>query len=297
MKKFSDMIASGIASREHVTFLPKTPETDPVVRTYNNCYGLFTDTHMGKISEDQYVITGSLCSIPEKFDSFLYSINYGLGTAFRVNGKIKSLSCYLSENGLCGQYGCLNGDHVYLISRKPFELQKQCDSCCGMALNAGCDMPVPTQLGESVKMELEKLLEASTTSEDMQKQLNESQRINGTDWAVFATSNGFGAQSMELGKVILFEAKVEKRYKVTDYYAPMSGRDREYTTEGTLAELIEYFKYTLETGKSYENQKGAKKINVNPKTIQQLCDNLAKAKDNAAANGYGGHSYSWEEIA
>ena len=87
-----------------------------------------------------------------------------------------------------------------------------------------------------------------------------------------------------------------KRYRITDHYVPMYGRDREYTQEGTLEELIQAYSYTLEVGKSYENERGNKKINTNPKTIQQLCDNLEKAKNNAARNGYGGHSYTWEEI-
>jgi hypothetical protein len=62
--------------------------------------------------------------------------------------------------------------------------------------------------------------------------------------------------------------------------------------EGTLPELINYFRYTLEVGQSWENEKGNKKINMNPKNIQSLCDNLEKAKNNAASNGYGGYSYS-----
>lgn len=292
------MIASGVASREYKTFIPKTTETDPVVRTYNNCYGLFTDTHMSKMAEGDYVITGSLCSIPEKFDCFLYSINYGLGTAFKVNGKTMSLSCFLAENGLKGQYSCLNGDKVYRISKTPVAFDNSC--CYGVsACQIGPYMDTPVQLGEKAVENLTNMVEGSETLEDIEKAVNESENIQGNDWTVFSTSNGFGMQSAATGKVVLFEAKnnSDKRYKITDYYSPMfGGRDREYTSEGTLEELIEYYRYTLDTGKSYEREKGNKKINTNPKTIQQLCDNLQKAKDNAARNGYSGHSYTWEEI-
>ena len=38
-------------------------------------------------------------------------------------------------------------------------------------------------------------------------------------------------------------------------------------TFGTLEELIQYFGYTLETGKSYEREKGNYKINTNPKSL------------------------------
>ena len=60
---------------------------------------------------------------------------------------------------------------------------------------------------------------------------------------------------------------------------------RERSKSGTLAELIEYYGYTLETGKSYERERGNSKINLNPKNIESLVQNLNNAKDNAAANG------------
>ena len=301
MDRFSEMILKGVASREYKTFLPKTPEQDNIVRTYNNCFGLFTDTHMSKMNEGEYVITGSLCSRPDRFDSFLYSIDFGLGTAFKVNGKVTSLSCFLQSNGLKGQYECLNGDSVYKIYPCP---SSTCciDQTCGYGVcGMDCQSPYPTQLGEKLVETIGNMLRESENFEELENKINECSQINGSDWISFNTSKGFGLCSESTGKAILFdklnEAKTQKRYKITDYYSPMyGGRDREYTQEGTLEELIKAYSYTLETGKSYEREKGNKKINLNPKTVQQLCDNLQKAKDNAARNGYSGHSYSWEEI-
>ena len=60
-------------------------------------------------------------------------------------------------------------------------------------------------------------------------------------------------------------------------------REKEIT--GTLEELIQYFSYTLECGKSWERERGNKKINVHPKTIKSLVNNLNNAKTNSAANG------------
>jgi hypothetical protein len=291
------MIANGTASRTYKDFLPNTPDADPIVRTFNSCYGLFTDTHMSKIDEDNYVITGSLCSIPEKFDQFLYSCNYGLGTMFKVNGKAKSLSCYLSENGLRGQYSCLNGDKVYSLSRSPISIDKSC--CYGVcACTNAPEMDIPVQMSEKLKETLSNLIEASENLDDLQKSVNESELIQGNDWVCFSISDGFAMKSDTTGNVVLFESKTVKRYKITDSYSPLygSGRDREYKQEGTLEELIKAYSYTLETGKSYERERGNKKINLNPKSIQALCDNLQKAKDNAARDGYSGHSYTWEEI-
>ena len=60
--------------------------------------------------------------------------------------------------------------------------------------------------------------------------------------------------------------------------------DRE--TSGTLAELIDYFGYTLEKGYSWQRERGNKKINRQPKTISSLITNLNNSESNAASNGY-----------
>ena len=90
-------------------------------------------------------------------------------------------------------------------------------------------------------------------------------------------------------------AKQQKVYKVINKKYSYNGT-REYVQEGTLEELIEAYSYTLEVGQSYEWEKGNKKINRNPKSIKALVSNLQKAKDNAAANGYSGCSFSYEEL-
>lgn len=56
--------------------------------------------------------------------------------------------------------------------------------------------------------------------------------------------------------------------------------------EGTIEELIKYFSYTLECGKSYEHEKGNKKINMNPKNGKSLVINLNKAELNRSLYGY-----------
>lgn len=83
-----------------------------------------------------------------------------------------------------------------------------------------------------------------------------------------------------------------KRYRITySHY-----RRGEYSMEGTIEELTKAFKYTLETGQSYEHEKGNKKISLNPRGIKSLCTNLYNAKNNAAADGYGGYSFDWIEL-
>ena len=75
---------------------------------------------------------------------------------------------------------------------------------------------------------------------------------------------------------------MKKEYSILiTNYRTMRAREK----KGTLGELINYFSYTLQTGQSYEYEKGNKKINTNPKSIKSLVNNLNNAVTNAAANG------------
>lgn len=81
--------------------------------------------------------------------------------------------------------------------------------------------------------------------------------------------------------------------KVKVFKIEKSKSGRAYTPSiGTLDELIQDFEYTLEVGQSWEHEKGNKKINRKPKGIKSLVTNLYNAKNNAAANGWSGFSYS-----
>ena len=89
----------------------------------------------------------------------------------------------------------------------------------------------------------------------------------------------------------LLEAKVEKTYTITK---TRSG-DRKNSISGTLAELVDSFSYTLETGASYQHEKGNKKINRKPANIKSLVDNLNAAVNNSAANGYANVDFTFVE--
>ena len=70
----------------------------------------------------------------------------------------------------------------------------------------------------------------------------------------------------------------------------------ESTSTGTIAQLVEAYNYTLLTGYSYNHEKGNKKINMNPKSIVTLVNNLNAAVNNSAANGYAGKTYRSELV-
>lgn len=86
---------------------------------------------------------------------------------------------------------------------------------------------------------------------------------------------------------------MKKIYTIKETHYPLYGdRIREHVWTGTLEELTSIFSYTLEVGQCWERERGNRKINRHPKTIQSLCRNLENARDNAARNGYSGYSYA-----
>jgi hypothetical protein len=89
----------------------------------------------------------------------------------------------------------------------------------------------------------------------------------------------------QLRTLIKEQLLIEQTKKDHKYTILIHGNRNTRETTGTLEELIKYFSYTLKVGKSYEREKGNRKINENPKNIKSLVDNLNNAKSNAAANG------------
>ncbi len=86
-------------------------------------------------------------------------------------------------------------------------------------------------------------------------------------------------------------AKQVKRYVITQVRG--SYTTRTYNSRPlTIADAIDYYGYTLECGACYSHEKGNKKINRQPKTINSLIANL----NNAAANTGEYSSYSAEEF-
>ena len=89
-------------------------------------------------------------------------------------------------------------------------------------------------------------------------------------------------------------AKKVKQYQITKF---KHATGQEYKSDiGSVADLVLYYRYTLETGRSYQHEKGNKKISLNPRTIQSLINNLNNAVNNTAINGYAGITFSYTEL-
>jgi len=113
------------------------------------------------------------------------------------------------------------------------------------------------------------------------------------DWAIERSmdirEDGEGVINIiDCGAGLEEAVKLAKKYRIITH-----GKNSSRETIGTLEELIKKFSYTLETGASYERERGNKKINRNPKNILSLVNNLNAATNNAAANGYSDTSYEF----
>lgn len=86
-------------------------------------------------------------------------------------------------------------------------------------------------------------------------------------------------------------AKAPKEYTIISHHR---SRATEYT--GTLEHLVkEVFGYTLESGKSYEWEKGARKVNTKPKTGKGLVTALNNAVENTQSGCYDRDWYELKE--
>lgn len=83
----------------------------------------------------------------------------------------------------------------------------------------------------------------------------------------------------------------KKEYTIISHHR---GRATEYT--GTLEHLInDVFGYTLEAGASWQHEKGARKVNTNPKTARGLVTALNNAVENTQSGCYERDSYELKE--
>lgn len=90
--------------------------------------------------------------------------------------------------------------------------------------------------------------------------------------------------------------KAAKEYTVISRRYRFGGEAIESRYTGTIEHLVNnVFGYTLKCGKSWEFEKGNKKINDHPTTIKSLITNLNNAESNRAKNGCASTYYELAE--
>lgn len=189
--KFTDLMASGVASFDYTPLTSDMPDTDPVSRMYNNIFSIPTDTHMSITANGERVITGHMINT-QKWEMFCCTCNWG-GINFRPTG-FWSLCDFLYKNGLKGEKTSLNGDIVYLITSRENDqeptIEPTSDSCplpCSCTTNES-QVPHPiTELTNSGN----KLHIAECFGHDIDttiKKMNESVWVKGSNWVPFENS-------------------------------------------------------------------------------------------------------------
>jgi len=111
LNRFTQMLRDGIAPIRYKQWGKSMPDHDPMVISYNNTWGVASDTHMDK-DGDRYIITGSLIRDPKIWDVFV-SV-----TTWRCVDFKETVLDWLDKNGWRGTYDILNGDPIWAVVRK-----------------------------------------------------------------------------------------------------------------------------------------------------------------------------------
>lgn len=174
--KFTDLVDAGVASFHSDPIAGDRPQHCPVCHTYNNVWGVITDTHMSCLPDGRRVITGTLVSNTPKWNLLMYSSFWG-GVRFDTTGYM-SLSEFLYKSGLETRAIILNGQPA--IELVP------CEEC--LATNIKCltytttetKFPQPiNRLGNVLEC-----LEFCGSLSEAVDRLNASLRVPGDHWHV-----------------------------------------------------------------------------------------------------------------
>lgn len=127
--RFSDLIKQGVASFEEKPVGSFTPTLDPMVKAYNNLWGLLTDTHMSAV-EDGYIITGTFVKT-QYWEGFKYCSYYG-STNIKLGSGYSSLENMINVNGYQMSPDIYNGDYVIKITKRPEPTTspENAEGCC-----------------------------------------------------------------------------------------------------------------------------------------------------------------------
>jgi len=142
--RFSEMINKGIAAFQEKPVGSPVPTLDPMVKAYNNLWGLLTDTHMSAV-DDGYIITGTFVK-SQHWENFKYCCYYG-NTNIRLGSGYCSLENMVYSNGYVMKPDVYNGDYVIRLTRRP-DVDATDGSVDGSCV--GCDVPCCTNVSPCV---------------------------------------------------------------------------------------------------------------------------------------------------
>jgi hypothetical protein len=182
--KFTELINQGVAAFDYTPIAPELPEQDPVCRQYNNIWSIPSDTHMHLNQENgERYITGHMVGITEKWDNFVVASNWG-AIVFRTAG-YWSLCEFLQRHGLCGRYGTINGEVVYIVTSIPAE-NLPCPTCPGCCTTTESRIPQPIAIitKNSDTYKVVECFDGKNNIYEVCEALNKSYYVKGENWTV-----------------------------------------------------------------------------------------------------------------
>lgn len=199
--KFSQLVDAGVAGFQSTPIAQETPAYCPVCHTYNNVWGIITDTHMSCLPDGRRVITGTFVGDPKKWTQLQYAPFWG-GVRFDTTGYM-SLSEFLYMNGLEGRAIALNGQTA--IELVPCEECAVSGIACSTYTTTETRFPQPiTRLGGVLEcLNCHSLKEAAG-------RLNASVKVPGNHWHVHENK----IVGRAYGQTVILEVTFEKGIKV-----------------------------------------------------------------------------------
>lgn len=200
--KFSELVNAGVAGFQSTPIAQDTPQYCPVCHTYNNVWGVITDTHMSCLPDGRRVITGTFVSDPQKWTRLMYEPYWG-GIRFDTTG-YSSLSEFLYRSGLETQAIVLNGQPA--LALVPCEECAVADLKCSSYTTTETKFPQPiVRLGA-----VQECLELSGSLSEAARKLNCSIKVPGNHWHVHENK----IIGRAYGQNVILEVSFEKGTKV-----------------------------------------------------------------------------------
>lgn len=114
MNRFKDMVAAGIAPGNYqMDTQPDHPTLDPIVRHYNNYWGLISDTHCATTDGKTYIVTGQLAQQPERFERLINEYHWQA----MVFPNRQAWTAVMQNLGLTGDFQTINGALCYVMTK------------------------------------------------------------------------------------------------------------------------------------------------------------------------------------
>lgn len=198
--RFTELMNSGFASSKYIDHVPNVTDTSeytPLIRMYNNVFGMPTDTRMTQTSEGDLIITGHMINTPN-WSKFIWAPNWG-GIQFslsfqsqQISAKpINNLYSFLMFYGKTLEFPCvLNGDVVAKVvdMEQLSTLQPPTTPCCYTT----CESQIPHKLSELTTNGddnyIKECYQNTKNLYQVAENLNNSNFVKGNQWYVMNQS-------------------------------------------------------------------------------------------------------------